>query len=598
MSERATVDFDATRTLLDTLAGDVEPEPETELGITVVEPERRLRLGALIGVGGMGEVREAEQQALARRVAVKGLVAHARSREATRRLLQEAWVTGALEHPNIVPVHDIDFESGEPRIVMKHVEGLVWGDLMDDPGAHLSVSDALEWNLRVLMGVCNAIEFAHSRGILHRDLKPDNVMVGGFGEVYVLDWGIAVSLAPRADGRIPLASAQTRAAGTPAYMAPEMLSGKGALLTERTDVYLLGGLLYRLVSGHAPRTGETLEDVLDAVVNEDPGVDPDWPLAELLSAALSRDPAGRPDSARAFREALEAHLEHRDARRLADAGLARLAELDAALRDTDPDRRALYDRFSAARFAVAEAQRRWPDIPGVAGPLRDATLGLATLELDRGDDRAADLLLAPLADVPDTLRTRLEALRTERQGAQRELARFKEDADPRTAMVPRLLVGALLALTWVVVPIGSVVLGVPAGYTREWSVSAGILVGTLGVMGALWPWFLRSRVNRTALVFLVCMPAFALIFLVGSWLAGLPAETAAALEVSVYLSFLVLATALVDWRLIFSVPAYLAAFLWGAWRPEHSLSLLGAANVVVALNIGAALLWPVLVRRS
>ncbi|MCB9674936.1 MAG: serine/threonine protein kinase [Alphaproteobacteria bacterium] len=588
MPERNTVDFDSTLTL--SSGGPADDEEETRFGITVEVPDRRLRIGPVIGVGGMGEVREAEQQALARRVAVKSLAEPARSRKNTRLLLQEAWITGALEHPNIVPIHDIDYEGGEPRIVMKHVEGIPWGDVLDDPSAY--ASDALAWNLGVLIAVCNAVGFAHSRKVLHRDLKPDNVMIGRFGEVYVMDWGIAVALEPRPDGRIPVAREQKRAAGTPAYMAPEMLTGRGELLTERTDVYLLGGLLHRIVAGRPPRGGDTLEEVLDRVANEDPAIDPSWPLAELLETALARDPDDRPASAEAFREGIELHLRHRDARRLAGAGLAKLDALREGLA-AGVARRQLYDLHSAARFALDEARTRWPDVPGVDGPLRDATLDLVAHEIGRGDDQAAQLLLDRMEDVPPAVDAEVARLRRDRETQTAQLERFREDVDLRTAMVPRIIVASTLAAAWVAVPALSVVFGVPAGYPRELTVSAGIFVATVAIMAGLWPWFLRSRVNRTLLVMFVWMPLLALIFLTGAWLAGLPAAIAAALEVSVYFTLLVMGTSLVDWRLSFSIPPYLAAFLLGAWMPEHSLTLLGAANAVVLLNVMLVLVSPV-----
>jgi CHASE3 domain sensor protein len=104
--------------------------------------------------------------------------------------------------------------------------------------------DLLTWNLDVLQQVCNGIHFAHSRGIVHRDLKPENVMLGHFGEVYVMDWGLAVALEDEGSGMLPLGSTARELAGTPNYLAAEMLGGGETLISPRTDVYLLGGILY------------------------------------------------------------------------------------------------------------------------------------------------------------------------------------------------------------------------------------------------------------------------------------------------------------------------------------------------------------------
>jgi serine/threonine-protein kinase len=168
----------------------------------------RLSLHHTLGEGGMGIVHLATQTTIGRHVAVKTRrVAAARPDDAggqseasdpsagdglddidaTLRILREAWVMGALEHPNVVPVYDVGLdEAGAPVIVMKRIEGLAWADLMrapDEIERRFGATDPLEWNLRILATACNAVHFAHSRGILHRDLKPENVMIGAFGEV-------------------------------------------------------------------------------------------------------------------------------------------------------------------------------------------------------------------------------------------------------------------------------------------------------------------------------------------------------------------------------------------------------------------------------
>ena len=173
-----------------------------------------LSLHEVIGSGGSAVVRMATQRSLAREVAVK------QPREEKLRwvLLREARITGRLQHPNILPVYDIvRSEEGDPLILMKRVGGQNWTQVM----AGLSLED----NLRILLQVCNAVAFAHSQGVIHRDLKPDNVMIGEFGEVVVLDWGLAVRTEHLDEPWIPLASDQSGIAGTPAFMAPEMLGG-------------------------------------------------------------------------------------------------------------------------------------------------------------------------------------------------------------------------------------------------------------------------------------------------------------------------------------------------------------------------------------
>ena len=212
-------------------------------------------------------------------------------------------MTGAIEHPNVVPVHYVDAEAdGSPLIVLKRIEGLEWAALVDD-GAEVQrrfgATDLLAWNLGILLQVLNAVRFAHHRGVLHRDLKPSNVMIGDFGEVYLLDWGIAVSLRDDGTGRLPLAAEATDLAGTPVYMAPEMLGREGGPpLSERTDVYLAGAVLFELVAGRPPHAGATAIEVIASVIASKPvlpaGVPPE--LARICARALQEDPAQRFES--------------------------------------------------------------------------------------------------------------------------------------------------------------------------------------------------------------------------------------------------------------------------------------------------------------
>jgi serine/threonine protein kinase len=227
-----------------------------------------------LGTGAMGMVRVATQPGMGRKVAVKTLRPLHQDRAATLRLLQEAWITGALEHPNIVPVYEIAIDRDKsPQVVLRRIDGLHWRDLIRDPSRVHELygeEDLFEWNLRVLMQVASALHFAHQRGVVHRDVKPENVMIGRFGDVYVMDWGIAVSTRKEDEGRIPVAWKVTEMAGTPAYMAPEMLDGEEPFVSARTDVYLLGATLYELVAGRAPHRGDSLMELVRSIVRSEP----------------------------------------------------------------------------------------------------------------------------------------------------------------------------------------------------------------------------------------------------------------------------------------------------------------------------------------
>src|SRR5262249_47921580 len=171
-------------------------------------------------------------------------------------------ITGALDHPNVLPVHDLWFEGDDPmpRLVMKLVEGRTLSELVHETAAPPQGA-RLERLLDVVLRVCDALSFAHSRRVIPRDLHPRNVMVGTHGQVYVMDWGFAVrreELAQREEA--PLAAAF--GSGTPAYMAPEQAWGRDHEIDERTDVFGVGAMLYEILTLQPPFVGAALPDVL------------------------------------------------------------------------------------------------------------------------------------------------------------------------------------------------------------------------------------------------------------------------------------------------------------------------------------------------
>lgn len=211
-----------------------------------------------IGQGGMGTVFRAHDRVLDRTVAVK--VLHpVLAADARARMLREARIIARLEHPGIVPVHDAgELPDGRFYYAMK----LVRGRRLDEEAARLP---ELADRLQLFQKICEAIAFAHAHGVLHRDLKPQNVMVGEFGEVLVMDWGVAKVLDAPADlsrgiQTIPRSVADTRhgtVLGTPGYMPPEQARGEVEQLDARADVFALGAILYFLLAGQAPATPAT-----------------------------------------------------------------------------------------------------------------------------------------------------------------------------------------------------------------------------------------------------------------------------------------------------------------------------------------------------
>ena len=207
----------------------------------------RYGIGALIGEGGMGRVYAAYDRELEREVALKVLRPDAPNGGERERIRREARILASLEHPGIVPVHDVGVLSdGRLFYVMKHVRGERFDEFAR---AQRSRSELL----RAFVQVCDAVAFAHAAGVIHRDLKPQNVMLGAFGEVLVLDWGVA--RAQRASSEVPGTALVVTAAGTPGYMAPEQMDG---VADERVDIHGLGGILFFVLTRrHPPVTGET-----------------------------------------------------------------------------------------------------------------------------------------------------------------------------------------------------------------------------------------------------------------------------------------------------------------------------------------------------
>jgi serine/threonine protein kinase len=282
----------------------------------------RYALVERVARGGMGVVYAAEDEKLGRRVALKVLHAPDRNAEMARRLIREAQVLARLEHPGIVPVHDVGtLEDGRVFYTMKFVEG----QRLD---GYIQSVELGPDRLRVFLRICEAVAFAHARGVLHRDLKPANVMVGPFGEVLVLDWGLAKILrepgtvsterdpeatilhepsAPRSGSDTTENSAATEhgaVMGTPGYMSPEQARGDNEHLDERSDIFSLGAMLRFLLDEGSPpvprQPGRKRDKSLEAICQKALAANPESRYASVtqLAADVSRHLDGLPVSAR------------------------------------------------------------------------------------------------------------------------------------------------------------------------------------------------------------------------------------------------------------------------------------------------------------
>ena len=422
----------------------------------------RYRVGDLLGEGGMGEVRTCRDRRVGREIAMKVVrPVHGGDQAMRERFLREARVQGQLEHPCIVPVYDIGLGAdGATYFTMKRVRGHTLESILDALRAG-DEEARKRWSRRRILAdlstVCGAVAYAHARGVVHRDLKPANVMLGDFGEVYVLDWGIARLVDdPAADPsdrvQAPISpdrkTAQGAIVGTPGYMAPEQLTAV-ADLDGRADVYALGAILYEVLTLKALHAGDTVEALMASTLSAPPpppALDVPPELDVLCRDATERDRARRLPSAQAMREALERYLD-------GDRDVAR--------------RRALATELAASAKQATERVLAG-DEPQRAEALRAVGRALA---LDADNHVAlrtfVRLLLAPPKELPPEVSARIAA---------------EEDAQLRAGARG----GIRAYITWLLFVPSAFLLGL-----RDWRPLAAAAL-FIAAAGALSWWFARG----------------------------------------------------------------------------------------------------------
>ena len=244
----------------------------------------RYELGLVLGEGGAGRVIAAYDKNVRRRVAIKFIRSDKASEIALRYFLKEAKITGQLQHPHIIPLYELGMtENEEIYYVMKLVQGVTLDEILE--GIRIGDKEMIERFplpslMKIYRRVCEAVSYAHAKGVVHLDLKPDNILVGYLGDVQVTDWGLArlrrgmedmselemVDIDEDVDFIID--SEKEKVIGTPAFMSPEQAIGNSDLVGTRSDVYALGGVLYKILTLRAPANGKTTTAVLRRKLNE------------------------------------------------------------------------------------------------------------------------------------------------------------------------------------------------------------------------------------------------------------------------------------------------------------------------------------------
>ncbi len=305
-----------------------------------LELPRRYEQERLLGAGGMGQVWLCRDDVIGRRVALKRLLEElTENDDSVERFLVEARVQGRLEHPSVVPVYDLDAdEEGSSFFTMKRVQGVTLDQVLrrarKNPGGQ---QPSLRRLLTAFSQVCLAVHYAHCNGVMHGDLKPNNIMLGEFGEVYVLDWGLARGLdvmpvpdAPGANQRTPSAPLQPintgdlvaifdsdELLGTPAYMSPEQMKNLPQANEPQAEVFALGAVLFEILTLEQLNQGKTVFEILARGVRgldarpsaRAPGRQVPAELERICVQATALDPADRHGTARALHEAMEGFLD-------------------------------------------------------------------------------------------------------------------------------------------------------------------------------------------------------------------------------------------------------------------------------------------------
>jgi eukaryotic-like serine/threonine-protein kinase len=413
LSSRVTLPRPPSTTVAQTPFSPVDAEPPT------IENERvRYEPLDLLGEGGMGEVRLYKDALIGRAVALKAIKpGHGSRSDLRRRFLREARVQGQLEHPAIVPVYDLSIRPEPSFFTMKRVRGVTLESVIEKLAK--GDAEALYSRHKLLTAfnsVCLAVDFAHAHGVLHRDLKPGNVMLGDFGEVYVLDWGVAKvrddpDFGPGESIEMSDAGTKTEAGavmGTPGYMSPEQ--ARGASVDVRSDVYSLGAMLFELLALTPLHVGQTGSELVSSTLvgaearlsvrAADRNVPPELEAICVKATALA--PENRFTSARELHAAVEGYLE---------------GDRDIELRKTLAREHARLANEAKERAAAA------------SGPDRDAATREAfgevgrALALDPKSDQAlrvaVELRLRTSGTLPEDARAEIQAARdrTFRQSA-------------------------------------------------------------------------------------------------------------------------------------------------------------------------------------
>lgn len=420
-------------------------------------------LRQVIGRGGFGEIWEATQTSLGRTIAVKrmrdDLFDNTVNTPSTVKQVeisfrQEALTTAVLDHPNIVPVHDLGIDDrGRTLLAMKLVRGTSWENMLEVDWRELSEPEYYAKHLPILIQVCQAVSFAHSRGVAHRDLKPSQVIVGQFGEVTLMDWGLAVvfdldrmvvecSKSPLT-AMAPTLDSAVNPAGTIAFMAPEQTEKTARNLGPWTDIFLLGGTLYYIMTGTVPHRApgnvvafyKAMQGVYEPPAKRAPHREIPDDLAELCASAMKANRDDRLKSVKDFIAGLENYLSGANKK---NESLRFTEQVEETLRMRLPN----YEDLARCMVRIERANALWPRNPNCERLLNEVAERFGTLALKNQDLRLARLQAERMSegDRKEALLHRVE----EKENRVREAARVRVQLKWAAIIFGVLLVGSIL----------------------------------------------------------------------------------------------------------------------------------------------------------
>ena len=427
-------------------------------------PKADFKLVKVLGEGGMGIVYVAKQQSLGREVVFKTLKAMPDAQASKLKasgtfnsvikhrsdmFVSEAVVTADLFHPNIIPIYEMaEAPDGSMFYTMKWVRGEGWHNRMKDM--------TIEENIEVLMKVSDAMAFAHSRHIVNRDLKPENVMLGGFGETIVLDWGLALPFG-EGKGRLPLATTAGLGSGTPAYMPPELITGPLNKIGPACDIYLLGAMLFEAVTGKPPHdfaasqsknqsAGAKMAEIRRVVVeNVIRKTEHSGELIDIAKKAMATKAEDRYPTVVEWQNAIREYQKHAASRTLVERAKELTKATEPVTTETKPaaDAPALgYSNYQNALALYNESLREWPGNHQAREGLTETQLHFAKLALTKGDFDLGLSVLDTNTETHTETRTRLVKAREEREGRVRVMKWLKIAAGVLVSAVMVLLMVA------------------------------------------------------------------------------------------------------------------------------------------------------------